>query len=182
MSYKNNKDEEYIARKKIRQRNLLAKQMQDPEFREIRRQSASKVFRDLWDNDEKFREKAILNGKYGSKKGWHDSPKSGLQRYLSSYELIAFKLLDKLSEVIRYESNSLRIPYTLNDKIRTYTIDIVIYYKSGKKDLVEIKPQCFVDTPDEIDIIKWDAAKCYANDNGAEFHIWSEKEINCAVV
>jgi len=96
--------------------------------------------------------------------------------YRSSYELVAFKLLEKDLNVETFEDEPFRIPYKTKDDItRHYIPDILITYVNGSKELIEVKPQCFVN--EESVKLKIQAGLDYCLANDMIFNVWTEKEL-----
>lgn len=110
------------------------------------------------------------NNKY--KSGHHHSPKAGKVHYRSSYELAFFQQLDAEPEVSTYEVETLQIPYKFEGKKRTYIPDVLIHYVDGTQEIVEIKPEALLDTP-ENDAKLEAAFKQY----GDQFVIVTEQEL-----
>ena len=122
----------------------------------------------------------ILNG-YNppahNKHGHYYSAKNDKEMfYRSSYELVAYKILEQLSKVLKYENEPLRIPYISAEGItKNYVPDILVTYKDGSIELIEVKPECFVN--DEITQLKADAAIKYCKENDMEFSFWTERDL-----
>lgn len=108
--------------------------------------------------------------------GVHHSPKSPAPiNYRSGWELTVCKALDVNPEVIRYEYESLQIPYLMGGKQHTYTPDLLIAYKSGKKVIAEIKRADKL--TDRKVIAKATAVRQWLRDNGLageyEYQFWT---------
>lgn len=117
---------------------------------------------------------AELEFTYG-KNGHHDSPKAGNIFYRSSYEKIAYQILDKDSSVICYQPEPFVIEYINQDgHTRRYRPDILVD-KEGKRVLIEIKPAWKLN--DDKTIRKIDAGRKFAEKKGWCFEIWTEKEL-----
>lgn len=120
---------------------------------------------------------AIIKGKktnYNS--GWFFSNKLNDKiHYRSSYELRVYNILEKVENVINYIVEPFRVPYKFNGIIKNTVPDILINYYDGNKELVEIKPTVFVETP--IVLIKIKALWKYANKKGWSFNVWTEDYI-----
>lgn len=117
---------------------------------------------------------SFLNSSYTS--GWYYSKKNDKElHYRSSYELQAYKLLEQMSEVVSYEAEPFSIPYIFEGAKRNYLIDLLVVYKSGRKELIEIKPEYFIS--EDKNQAKFNAAKEYSQDNNYDFSIWTEKEL-----
>ena len=109
------------------------------------------------------------------KKGHHDSPKAGNIFYRSSYERIAYELLDNDATVTHYQPEPFTIKYTNADgDVRRYRPDVLVW-KGEQTILVEIKPEWQIDNPKNI--LKFEAGKQYAAQKGWGFEVWTEKEL-----
>lgn len=113
--------------------------------------------------------------------------------YRSSWELLTFKWLDANPDVIQWSSEELVVPYIDrgDGQWHRYFVDLVITFKSGKRMMIEIKPEAQTRAPkptrgkrrealrEEVmtwakNTSKWEAAKEYGTKHGMEFHIWTE--------
>lgn len=109
------------------------------------------------------------------KKGHHSSPKAGSIFYRSSYERIAYELLDNDATVTHYQPEPFTIKYTNADgNVRRYRPDVLVQ-KCEQIILVEIKPEWQLDNPKNI--LKFEAGKQYATQKGWVFEVWTEKEL-----
>lgn len=119
--------------------------------------------------------------------------------YRSSWELKFFKWCDRNSNVLKWGSETVIVPYMspLDNKIHRYFVDSIITIKEGnetKTYLVEIKPSKQTKRPVPskrkkkstvlyenatyvVNQAKWSAAQKYAKSKGIEFIILTEKEI-----
>ncbi len=96
--------------------------------------------------------------------------------YRSSYELTAYKILEQMSKVWKYENEPFRIPYIDSEGLtKNYVPDILVTYKDGSKELIEVKPECFVE--DDMVMLKAEAAIKYCDENDMEFSFWTEKDL-----
>lgn len=119
----------------------------------------------------------------------------------SSWELKLMRWADNNSAVIKWSSETIKIPYISsceNMKQRLYHMDFFIYYKTNtgatRKLLVEVKPYCQTIPPKkrgrkkletflneqktyQVNLDKWEAAKKYAADRGWGFVIMTEYEL-----
>ena len=94
--------------------------------------------------------------------------------YRSSYELLAYQLFESISKIVRYEVESIRIEYF--DKIkRHYVPDVLVTYDDDQKELIEIKPKSFLNK--SRNILKFEAAKKYAENNNLKFSILTEDSL-----
>ncbi len=113
--------------------------------------------------------------------------------YRSRWELLVFRWCDLNPDVIEWVSEEITIPYICqtDNKQHTYYVDLYIKYKSGKRVLVEVKPEKQGIEPKpskgkktstlltealvyQKNISKWTAARKYANINGMHFEVWGE--------
>ncbi len=112
--------------------------------------------------------------------------------YRSLWERQAFKWCDENSEVVKWSSEELAIPYVSMTDGRThkYYPDLKITYSDGKTVIVEIKPKRQTKPPRAkarktqryvkevfaygMNRSKWTYAEEYVKDRGWEFEIWTE--------
>ena len=122
-----------------------------------------------------FRNKNFISGNFYSLKN------KKTIHYRSSYELRAYELLEVDSKVKNYCVEPFAIEYKINETIKLYIPDILIYYKNGDKKLVEVKPSRRLN--EQINQKKIIAAKEYCKDNDIKFSLWTEeklfKELSC---
>lgn len=152
------------------------------------RKACGAVFKRFWANEEtrkgmiKKRIEQHQNGKYNFLNGRHKSGrfyslKNGkVLFYRSSYELLAFQLLESINEVLKYEVNPISIEYKWNNKIHRYLIDLLVYYKNGDKQLIEVKAKWQIDY-DEKTRFKLEAGREFAEQNGMKFNVWAESQL-----
>lgn len=95
--------------------------------------------------------------------------------YRSSYELMAYNLLEVNNNVSCYRVEPLAIEYRMNGKTRLYIPDILILYKNGNKKIVEVKPKRMLS--EFINKKKIAAAKEYCQNNNMEFAVWTEDRL-----
>jgi hypothetical protein len=88
----------------------------------------------------------------------------------SPMEANAFEDLDYDPNVISYHPEPYKISYEYNGKSFKYVPDILIEYKNGSRELVEIKP--IYDVGRARNIAKFKAAKDFAALHGYKFRIW----------
>lgn len=98
--------------------------------------------------------------------------------YRSSYELLAFIILEKLSDVVSYKFEPFVITYKRNHRQHRTIPDLLIDYGNGKKKLIEIKPQFKIDGNLQNTKEKLNIMKNFAKKHKYEFGVWSEKELN----
>lgn len=117
--------------------------------------------------------------------------------YRSGLELEYFKTLDKNPNVIKWGSEEIVVPYFFENAWHKYYVDLFVIFKNGdniKKFFIEIKPYSQTIEPKvnkrkkPMTILyeakqwaknkeKWKAANEYAQKNGWEFKILTEKDI-----
>ncbi len=98
--------------------------------------------------------------------------------YRSSYELEAYKLLDDedaQSIIKSWKTEPFRISYFDGEIIRNHVPDILVKYKSGKRQIINVKPSSRM--KEEVNIIKSQAAEKYCKENNMIHSIWTEKEL-----
>jgi len=115
--------------------------------------------------------------------------------YRSLWEKHAFKWCDNSSDVKKWGSEEVVIPYLyeVDKKYHRYFMDLIVQYKDGRTVLIEIKPEKETSPPTGPkrtrryitegltyvkNMNKWEAANEYAKDRGWHFEIWTEKELN----
>jgi hypothetical protein len=103
------------------------------------------------------------------------SEKTGKRiHYRSSYELAVYELLEVMPMVVHYEVEPFFIKYRHSyDEVRRYVPDLLVTYKDGSKDLIEIKSFHFLNEFDK----KEKAARKYCERNDLGFKIFTENEI-----
>lgn len=114
-------------------------------------------------------------GKGHYKSGWFDSEKNTCEiYYASSYELLAFKILEQMAAVRSYERCKFSIDY-INPKdkqVHPYIPDVLVVYADGTKQIIEIKPISLLE--DEVNKAKFSAAN---EQLGGNYLIWTEKDL-----
>lgn len=95
--------------------------------------------------------------------------------YRSSYELVAYRILENNNSVVSYFSEPLRIPYFWDGMTRMYVPDIKVIYKNGDIEIIEVKSSWQL--KDERVIQKTLAAKMYCIDMGFIFSVWTERDL-----
>lgn len=88
--------------------------------------------------------------------------------FQSSYELRAAVLLDQMDNVLTYRN---QVNFSINGRKRI--LDFFVTYKDGSFSIIEVKPE------NKIEAFKLQIQdnKEYAEKNGWNFYIWSEKEL-----
>ena len=117
-------------------------------------------------------------------------------QYRSSWEKKFMKHCDNNPHIIQWASEEMYVPYLspVDKRIHKYYPDFIVKMSDGRKLMIEIKPavQC---KPPKVtsrktkrylreqltfikNISKWKSAIEYCSDNGLEFVIMTEKELN----
>ena len=96
-------------------------------------------------------------------------------KYDSTYELQAYKILEDLEYVKKYSRCEFCIEYIFKNSTHKYIPDIFVEYTCGGKEIIEIKPQYRLN--DEVNQLKFEAAKKYCYINNLKFNVWTEKEL-----
>jgi len=122
--------------------------------------------------------KAYIEGRMNFKRcnrGYYFSEKNSKKHfYRSSWERAFFEYLDGNSRVLSYDNEKIRIPYRDSIGARRYYIpDLLIKYTPDSKELVEIKPSCYMNK--KINKLKFKAAKEYCKKNNIRFKVITEK-------
>lgn len=116
--------------------------------------------------------------------------------YRSRWELLVFRWCDLNDDVVEWSSEETVIPYVCrtDKKVHRYFIDLYVKFKSGRKFLIEIKPESQTVEPKKTkgkrqttyimesltyakNISKWEAARAYAADRGMYFQVWGEQAL-----
>jgi len=95
--------------------------------------------------------------------------------YASSYELRALRQFESDDQVISYSRCPYILKYTYKNKKKRYFPDLLIVYKNGQKEIVEVKPHYLLE--DEINILKFAAAEQFAKENNMKFKILTERQL-----
>ena len=143
-----------------------------------------KKAKELRENQSLCRSEAIASKKYNphsNHKNGHFYSKLNNKKfwYRSSYELAAYKLLDDedaQSIIKSWKVEPFRISYFDGEIMRNHIPDILVEYKSGKKQLINVKPSPRI--KEKSNIIKSNAAEKYCKDNNMTYSVWTEKELN----
>jgi len=115
-------------------------------------------------------------------------------KYRSSWELKFFKYIDNNKNIIKCNSEGLKIPYynPVKKRISNYYVDFTIQTSKGDIFLIEIKPYKETKKPRKsknlksykkrletylINQAKWEYAKKFAEAKGYKFVILTEKEL-----
>lgn len=106
------------------------------------------------------------------KSGWYVSKKNNSKLfYRSSYELLAFEILEQQTNVKHYETCKFSIDYQQSDgSLHKYIPDLLVTYAGGEKQIIEVKAEWQL--ADEIVKAKADAAS-----KRFDYLIWTEKHL-----
>jgi len=113
--------------------------------------------------------------RYG-KQGWFYSEKNGKEiHYRSQFEKRAYEILEEMDDVEQYTPEPFRIAYELDGVVRYYIPDILVVYKDGSKELIEIKPMEMLKYDEFLAKAKF--AKEYCENNGIDkgYSIWTQE-------
>ena len=114
--------------------------------------------------------------------------------YRSHWEKLCFKWCDDSSDIIKWCSEEIVIPYfyDVDKRYHRYFVDLFIETKKGDKLLIEIKPDKETKPPKNPNRSKryikeattfvknqnkWEAATKFAKDNGYIFQVWTENTL-----
>ena len=88
-----------------------------------------------------------------------------------------YKWCDLNEDIEFWGTESVAIPYISpkDNKPHRYFPDIFIKFKDGRKIIVEIKPKSQNNMP--VNQAKWESAKIFAKQIGAEFIVMNEKHL-----
>lgn len=114
--------------------------------------------------------------------------------FRSHWERQLMRWCDSKPCVKKWSSETVVVPYISPVDLRAhrYFVDFTIEFSNGKKFLVEVKPEAQTRPPKKkkqtkkfmeevatygVNQAKWVAAKKFAEANGAEFSVWTEKTL-----
>jgi hypothetical protein len=120
------------------------------------------------------RQRAV-NGKNTKIKYYFSKKNDRTLYYHSTWELASFKILEQLNIIKSYDRCRFFIPYELEGKTKNYIPDIIVTYQDDSQEVIEIKPNCFVNHP--INLAKIESLKKYCNERGLKLGIWTENYI-----
>lgn len=111
--------------------------------------------------------------------GVHTSPKCLTPiKYRSSWEKVACVHFDNDPKVIKYEYESVKIPYVSNKrtgKLLNYIPDFIVEYFDGTKVIIEIKRE---DKLNNIKVLqKAEAARLWAEKQNMSYLFWTQTVI-----
>lgn len=112
-----------------------------------------------------------------SRKGKFFSEKNKCHiKYDSTYEVQAYKLLEKRDDVTSYGRCNFSIKYILDGKENNYIPDIMVTFSnSDKKTIIEIKPKRRL--KEQINIAKFKALRTYCTLNNLYCKVWTEQKL-----
>lgn len=117
----------------------------------------------------------VNSGLKGSVKGKYFSQKNQCDiHYDSSYELLAYQILEQLSEIKSYSRCKFSIDYYQTDgSLHKYIPDILVTYINGKQEIIEVKPENML--YEGVNQIKILALENYCKYNNFSWSVWTEK-------
>jgi hypothetical protein len=105
--------------------------------------------------------------------GTFDSIKMNKMFYFrSTLEKYAFEALELDDDVIGFDYEPIKIPYEYDGIIHSYFPDFMASYQNGDTKVIELKPQRYIN--EEINLIKFEAARNYCKQKGWQFEVWTE--------
>jgi len=118
----------------------------------------------------------VTGNNYG-KGGYFFSKKNNKDiHYRSSYELLAYELLEQMSKVKYYDTEPFAIQYQYEGIDRRTIPDILITYTDETKELIEVKPEYMMDNLQTK--AKLQAMASFAKDNDWKFDVWTERTLH----
>lgn len=165
----------------------LNRMLSDPVKGAQHRKAKSEKAVEMW-KDNNYR-RAVINGLlnamksgdwqipyFRSIKGWYHSRKIDKDIfYRSSYELLMFRILDLLENVIWYDTECLRIEYKLEELLHIVVPDVLAEFSDNKMAIIETKSQYMLS--DSLTQTKISAIRKYADENGLLFLLITETEM-----
>ena len=120
--------------------------------------------------------KRLLSGDF-QYKGFFTSKKNKKDiGFRSRYEYGAMLKLEENDYVVKYDYESFSVPYIDEEGLHRNTIpDFLAYYGDGTKEIIEVKPQFKIDKNFDNTLLKLEAIKAYAANNGMRFCVWTEE-------
>lgn len=111
-----------------------------------------------------------------NKKGTFTSKRQGISiKYQSGWELKFLESFEKSDEIVCFNRPSFHIPYTYKGIHRKYYPDVLIEYKNGLQELIEIKPIKFLRRP--VVKAKALAARKYCKQNNLIYKFLTESQL-----
>lgn len=96
-------------------------------------------------------------------------------RYRSSWELAYMILLDQDSDVVSWQFEWTKIPYTFQNNVKNYVPDFLVTRRDGSKTLVEVKVPKLQERP--MNIAKMKAALDFCVLNQWKIAFWPERNL-----
>lgn len=141
------------------------------EFHDILYKQRSDIMKNAWNRPECI--EAMNNRNTSFITGWFNSLKNNSKLFFqSSYELLAYIMLENDKDVIKYGRCKFSIPYILGGEAHIYIPDIMVEYIDISKSILEIKPEVKLD--DEMNIAKFIALEKYCIENLLSYKIITE--------
>lgn len=107
------------------------------------------------------------------KEGYYPSAKNRKNmHYRSSWEHDIYQILEKRTDVVRYDVEPFAIEYSFNGERLNYFPDLRIYFENGKQEIWEVKPSTQSNLP--VNKAKWDSCQSFCVKRGWEFKIITE--------
>jgi hypothetical protein len=108
------------------------------------------------------------------REGFFTSKKMGGKEmhYRSGYECDVYECLELITEVIAYDVEPFKVPYSHKGKQRKYTPDLSVKFHDGRIEIWEIKPAS--QTMLDVNHSKWTACNDYCKNRGWEFVVMTE--------
>lgn len=117
--------------------------------------------------------KWFTRGKLFCKKANKDVP------YRSSWELIALRRLEDDTAVVSFGYECIRIEYYQIEgdykHLRYYVPDFLVTYVDNRKEIIEVKPKCYLNSA--VNLAKFEAARNYCLMNGMTFIVWTQDDL-----
>lgn len=136
----------------------------------------SEVRKKLSETNSKLVTQKYIDGDFNFKGGHFFSQKNGrMLHYRSSYELIAYRILEQNEKVMKYEVESFHIDYRYGNSFHRYIPDILVTYKNGVKELIEVMSEWQFGEARKI--AKLSRAHSYCVFNEMTFSVWTEKDL-----
>lgn len=96
----------------------------------------------------------------------------------SSYEQRCLELLEQDDNVVRWESEPLRISYEFDGREHNYIPDILVEMIDGARIIVEVKPESLIDDPKNR--AKIEAGRAFCSKSGYGYVLMSEQDLGMA--
>lgn len=111
------------------------------------------------------------------REGWFDSKKMKKKmHYRSGMEASLYEIIETIDDIIAYEVELIEIPYAHEGTIHKYIPDLFVFFKDGRKEVWEVKPQDQLTLKKNED--KWYAAREACKARGWGFEVITETTIS----